>query len=48
MKTKYGKSYIGHLEAENSEKYRVWLPPKLADELQSRKLPVFVRPEGLK
>ena len=44
---KYGQSFIGDLESRGCERYKVWLPRRLGDEVKDIKLPVFVRSEGL-
>ena len=47
IKGKYGQSVVSDLETEAGNQYRVWLPQRLGDEVRDRKLPLFVRPEGL-
>jgi hypothetical protein len=48
VKGRFGESFIGDLEAETGEKFQAWLPTRLSCELKGKKLPVFVRHEGLK
>ena len=45
-KGKYGQTFIGALETEAGDQYKVWLPQRLGNEVKGRELPVFVRYEG--
>ena len=48
VKSKFGPSAVADLEMKDGTQYRAWLPQRLAGDLQGRKLPVFVRPNGLR
>ena len=45
---KFGKSVVGDLETQDGERYKAWLPQRLAADLKAYKLPVFVLHKGLK
>ena len=44
---KFGASFIAELETQAGDKYKVWLPQRLGNDLHGFKLPVFVKHEGL-
>ena len=46
IKGKYGKSVLACLETRDGEKYKVWLPQRLGDEVKGLKLPAFVIHKG--
>ena len=48
VKGKYGSSAVADLETQDGTQYKAWLPKRLADDIQRRKLPVFVKPKGKK
>ena len=45
---KFGKSVVGDLETQDGERYKAWLPQRLASDVSDHKLPVFVLHKGLK
>ena len=45
--TKHGGAVVGKLETEAGDSCRVWLPPRLGNELRGYELPVYVRVDGL-
>ena len=46
--TKHGDAVVGRLETETGDGCRVWLLPRLGDELMGHELPVYVRVDGLR
>ena len=42
VKRKFEPSLVADLETQAGEQYKAWLPQRLADDIQGRKLPVFV------
>ena len=45
--TKHGGAVVGKLETETGDSCRVWLLPRLGNELMRHELPVYVRVDGL-
>ena len=41
-------SLVGDLKTQDGTQYKTWLPKRLADDIQDRELPVFVKHKGLK
>ena len=46
VKGKYGTSLVANLKTQTGEQYKAWLPKRLADDIQRRKLPLFVLHKG--